>query len=238
MSPDSVGGHLEYPQTLNRYVYVGNNPLTLTDPTGMDTVGQCVGGRGCQGYIPDSRSLADRFQADLHNLLVGNATAFQESSEENRYEEGLGARQQGSSDGRGFWNHVSNLLDGHSWNYGMRESVTETIVYPESEPSNTALTADAIGVGGIGRSWLFGATSAALSVADDHSAPNLYITGLTFAPEGIGAAVIAGTAVKDFGPARWKSVYGSCHKSHVQRRTNTDYKRWVWSHDTKSWLER
>jgi RHS repeat-associated protein len=36
MSPDPLGGHLEFPQSLNKYAYVVNNPLSLTDPTGMD----------------------------------------------------------------------------------------------------------------------------------------------------------------------------------------------------------
>jgi hypothetical protein len=36
MQPDPMGGHLEDPQTLNRYGYVRNNPTTLTDPTGLD----------------------------------------------------------------------------------------------------------------------------------------------------------------------------------------------------------
>lgn len=37
MSPDPMGGHLEDPQTLNRYAYARNNPTSLTDPTGLDS---------------------------------------------------------------------------------------------------------------------------------------------------------------------------------------------------------
>jgi RHS repeat-associated protein len=35
MSPDPLAGHLANPQSLNRYVYVLDNPLKNTDPTGM-----------------------------------------------------------------------------------------------------------------------------------------------------------------------------------------------------------
>ena len=41
MSPDDVGGHLEDPQTLNLYSYVGNNPLSRTDPSGHDFYQSC-----------------------------------------------------------------------------------------------------------------------------------------------------------------------------------------------------
>lgn len=43
LSPDPFGGHLEYPQSLNKYAYVMNNPLRYTDPTGMDLQEVCTG---------------------------------------------------------------------------------------------------------------------------------------------------------------------------------------------------
>jgi hypothetical protein len=53
MSPDPRGGHLEDPQTLNKYSYVGNNPLSLTDPTGLDFNLTCSGPdtATCQGGL-------------------------------------------------------------------------------------------------------------------------------------------------------------------------------------------
>jgi RHS repeat-associated protein len=42
MQPDPMGGHLEDPQTLNRYAYVRNNPLSLADPTGLDFYLSCT----------------------------------------------------------------------------------------------------------------------------------------------------------------------------------------------------
>jgi RHS repeat-associated protein len=46
LTPDPLGGHLEDPQTLNKYAYVRNSPTTLTDPSGLcpNSAEQCSGG--------------------------------------------------------------------------------------------------------------------------------------------------------------------------------------------------
>lgn len=50
MQADPMGGHVEDPQTLNRYAYVRNNPTSLTDPTGLDFYLQCTPGKDSNGH--------------------------------------------------------------------------------------------------------------------------------------------------------------------------------------------
>lgn len=51
LSPDPMGGHFMNPQSLNRYAYVHDNPLSMVDPTGMDCIyTQNLNDDGTVGY--------------------------------------------------------------------------------------------------------------------------------------------------------------------------------------------
>lgn len=59
MSPDPAGmaaADLSFPQTLNRYTYVNNNPLSFTDPLGLDCAYLNDAGNGLQSFDQNSSS--------------------------------------------------------------------------------------------------------------------------------------------------------------------------------------
>jgi RHS repeat-associated protein len=73
MSPDPLGGDITNPQSLNRYAYVLNNPLSYTDPLGLILALLCTRGGGC--YEVDTDDLiAAGFDVSVDEN--GNITAF------------------------------------------------------------------------------------------------------------------------------------------------------------------
>jgi hypothetical protein len=78
MSPDPLGGHLELPQSLNKYAYVMNNPLSLTDPTGLDFSLGCTAAKDgsnastCQGGVSGTTSTDANGKSSFTATQIGN----------------------------------------------------------------------------------------------------------------------------------------------------------------------
>jgi RHS repeat-associated protein len=181
---------LDNPQSLNLYAYVGNNPLGGVDADGH-AIHLCTGAEQGAGVC-----------------VMGDVSTEQGDQQ-------AAQQQNGSSSGHSFWSHVSNLLHLHSWNYGMRESVTMRLLpASESEPnSNVDLATSAAGLlsatpGAVpgAPGLMLGLAAGGVSSVNDPSGLNLTINATggalgfaSYAAEG--TAVGTGATVAGFGLA-------------------------------------
>jgi RHS repeat-associated protein len=164
------------PQSLNLYGYVRDDPVSRAD---------------ADGHCPASKSaIACEVGWDSYDFGPEANAPDNGAQGQNR------SAQNTSSKGGGFWHrlgqHFGNLFSGHSWNFGMRESVTTRIVTEVREPNPyVAIGTDALGlVGEATHHASLGRLGAAISIVNDPSATNVAMTGAAFIPvvgEGVGA---------------------------------------------------
>jgi RHS repeat-associated protein len=98
-SADSVAGSIGNPQSLNRYAYVGNNPLNFSDPTGHDRFSASSNGfaetMGQGGYMSpedpdndDPTGLRSRADATIAGWSAQEAAAQAETNPSGGHEAG------------------------------------------------------------------------------------------------------------------------------------------------------
>ncbi|PYV35302.1 MAG: hypothetical protein DMG22_02760 [Acidobacteria bacterium] len=80
VTPDPVGGHLTHPQTLNKYSYVRDNPLSLTDPRGLDFYLECEKASDTCQKDAAGNLVQGHYTTDANNNLKFQATIITSAS--------------------------------------------------------------------------------------------------------------------------------------------------------------
>ncbi len=121
LSPDPLGGHQLDPQTLNRYSYVRNNPLNLTDPTGLDFNLSCTQTKDnsstCQGGVQGTTT------TDADGKSTFNPTVINNGKDGNLVDQN-GNKYSGTFDGQNvnFSKEGSNQSSKGVWKQGTNDT--------------------------------------------------------------------------------------------------------------------
>ena len=124
MSPDEFGGHLEDPQTLNKYAYARNKPLSYVDPDGHDFNLAGCGGTNtatCQNNLVGTTSTDANGKSTFTATVISNGANDLQDQAGNSYSGTV------TSAGVSFTQNGSNTSYSGSWINGSADtSFTQT----------------------------------------------------------------------------------------------------------------
>lgn len=165
ITPDKLQSNYYNPQSLNRYSYVGNNPLSYTDPTGKSwfhvateapggTIGWFLGGPNPYQAVINQWNID---QADLNNFSSGAMALHATRSEEQSRSEAMAASW------NSFINNVGSVNTVGTANHTFSDMISHVFtLWTKDVTDSPALTAAHIIVHDI----ILGAITAPIAVVE------------------------------------------------------------------------